>query len=103
MNPRVKFVRIDVRSWRVSHAQPSGAYMWFDPSCEMPAIFVLDPSLRVMDDPHSDSFVTLEHSSGEGVLPLEGGDSKERTVSANMEKVRRMAISAILPKESIDG
>ena len=35
--------KIILRSWRVSHADPSGLFVWFDPSRESVELYELDP------------------------------------------------------------
>ena len=35
--------RIELRSWRVAEASPSGLFVWFDPARESVELYELDP------------------------------------------------------------
>ena len=34
---------VTIRSWRIIPAAPSGAFLWFDPSREIPSLVAKDP------------------------------------------------------------
>jgi len=66
----------EVRSWRITAADPSGSTMWFDPSYEVPLLGVLPPEQREDDAGSAELEFRLELEGEREVVPLEGGAAK---------------------------
>ena len=70
------FPLVQVRSWRILGAEPSGALMWFDPSREIPMIrSALPPGGEDVDGFYEGGALegTLDQEEG---VPRKGGETK---------------------------
>ena len=76
-----------VRLWRICRAEPSGSFMWFDPSCEYPLLASYPGvSGRELSPPITSSFPQLELMADGGVETYEGGDSDENPIREEEDK-----------------
>ncbi len=77
------------RSWRVTGAEPSGCMMWFNPFTEEPFVRQYSPSdQRPSSEPYYEGGA-LEGTPREGgVVPLEGGATKETDIQIDLDPDR---------------